>query len=79
MRMRLLGIPVGLILLIMGSVWFLQGIGVLPGSFMTGSSFWAAAGAFALVIGLLLIAGALMGRKPATKSTLFLELPTGKY
>ncbi len=77
--MRLLGIPVGLILLFMGSAWFLQGIGILPGSFMTGSSFWAAAGAFALIIGLLLIAAALMGRKPPTNNTLFREPPTGTY
>ena len=27
---------VGVILVILGSVWFLQGINVLPGSFMTG-------------------------------------------
>ena len=65
--MRLLCIPVGLIILFMGSVWFLQGIGVLPGSFMTGSSFWAAAGALAFIVGLLLIAVGLDGRKPPTK------------
>ena len=67
MRMRLVCIPVGLIILFMGSVWFLQGIGVLPGSFMTGSSFWAAAGALGLIVGLLLIAVGLKGRKPPTK------------
>ncbi|MGA2625928.1 MAG: hypothetical protein ABSF63_02565 [Candidatus Bathyarchaeia archaeon] len=67
MRMRLLGIPVGLILLFMGSVWFLQGIGVLPGSFMTGSSFWAAAGALAVIVGLVLIVVGMSGRKPPTQ------------
>ena len=79
MRIRLLGIPVGLIILFMGSVWFLQGIGVLPGSFMTGSSFWATAGALALIIGLLLIGAALIGRKPLTKSTLSQDPLSGKY
>jgi len=79
MRIRLLGIPVGLIILFIGSVWFLQGIGVLPGSFMTGSSFWAAAGALALIIGLLLIGAALIGRKPLTKSTLSQDPLSGKY
>jgi hypothetical protein len=78
MRIRLLGIPVGLIILFMGSVWFLQGVGVLPGSIMTGSSFWAAAGALALIVGLLLIAMALIGRKPPTKSTLSRGLFSGK-
>ena len=67
MRMRLLGIPVGLILLFMGSVWFLQGVGVLPGSFMTGSSFWAAAGALAVIVGLVLIVVGMSGRKPPTQ------------
>jgi hypothetical protein len=77
--MRLLAIPVGLIILFLGSVWFLQGIGVLPGSFMTGSTFWAGAGAIALIIGLMLIVAGLVGRKPPTKSTLSQGLPTGKY
>jgi LPXTG-motif cell wall-anchored protein len=34
-----------------GCVWFLQGINILPGSFMTGQTKWAVVG------GLLLIAG----------------------
>ena len=37
---------------LIGIVWILQGINVLPGSFMTGSSFWAGMGAVSLVIGL---------------------------
>lgn len=39
----------GVIMLAAGGVWFLQGIRVLPGSFMTGSRFWAVTGA---VVGL---------------------------
>ncbi len=31
----------GIVMLALGGVWFLQGIRVLPGSFMTGSRFWA--------------------------------------
>ena len=31
--------------MIVGAIWFLQGIRVLPGSFMTGSTFWAVGGA----------------------------------
>lgn len=31
--------------LFMGLVWFLQGINVLPGSFMTGQTKWAVIGA----------------------------------
>jgi hypothetical protein len=33
-------------------VWFLQGINVLPGSFMTGQTKWAVYGAITLAIGL---------------------------
>jgi len=35
------------VLLLMGTVWFLQGINVLPGSFMTGQPRWAVYGAIA--------------------------------
>jgi hypothetical protein len=42
----------------MGGVWFLQGINVLPGSFMTGQTKWAVYGALLLLAGVgLLIAG----------------------
>ncbi len=41
--------------LVLGSVWVLQGVGVLPGSFMTGQTFWAWAGAGVLGIGAFLI------------------------
>jgi hypothetical protein len=41
----------GALFLLMGCVWFLQGINVIPGSFMTGQPKWAAYG------GLLAIAG----------------------
>jgi hypothetical protein len=40
---------------LMGSVWFLQGINVLPGSFMTGQIKWAAYGAVAIVLGVLIL------------------------
>lgn len=51
---RLLTI-VGLLLLLTGLVWFFQGIGVIPGSFMTGQRFWAAAGVVAGAGGLWLL------------------------
>jgi hypothetical protein len=43
---------VGGLFILVGGVWFLQGIGVLPGSFMTGSTFWAVTGAIVAVTGL---------------------------
>ncbi len=41
----------GLLLILSGCVWFLQGIGVLPGSFMSGQLQWAVNGGIAVVIG----------------------------
>ena len=46
---------VGLLLVAAGIVWIGQGLGVLPGSFMSGDPFWAAAGGVALVIGAVLV------------------------
>ena len=42
---------VGALLALVGIVWILQGINVLPGSFMTGQMQWAYYGAIALVAG----------------------------
>jgi hypothetical protein len=36
---------------LMGLVFFLQGINILPGSFMTGDPQWAVYGAIAMVLG----------------------------
>jgi len=42
----------GLVLIVIGAIWFLQGIDVLPGSFMTGQTQWAVYGGIAMVAGL---------------------------
>ena len=49
---------IGVLVTLMGVVWFLQGINILPGSFMTGQSQWAIYGAIAVVsgVGLLVFA-----------------------
>ena len=55
----------GLLLVLIGIVWILQGLNVLPGSFMTGQIQWAAYGAIALAIGcVLLYVGRRGVRKP---------------
>jgi hypothetical protein len=46
---------VGVLLILMGGVWFLQGISVLPGSFMSGQMRWAIYGGITVAIGILLI------------------------
>ena len=53
----------GVILTGAGLVWSLQGLNLLRGSVMSGSSFWATAGPIILVIGLVLIAIAIARRR----------------
>ena len=49
---------VGVILMLMGAIWFLQGINVLPGSFMTGQTKWAIYGGLLATIGIGLLISA---------------------
>lgn len=53
--MRYVLLVVGGLMDLVGVVWLLQGVGVLPGSFMTGQLFWAVMGVILLVVGSLLI------------------------
>lgn len=56
--MRIASTVVGVLCLLVGCIWFLQGINVLPGSFMTGQTKWAVYGALLFVVGLaVLVAG----------------------
>jgi hypothetical protein len=56
---------VGALLACCGIVWILQGVNVLPGSFMTGQIRWAVIGGVALAAGIGLIAFARrLGRSP---------------
>ena len=43
---------VGALCLLTGCIWILQGINLLPGSFMTGQRKWAVYGALVLVAGI---------------------------
>jgi uncharacterized membrane-anchored protein YitT (DUF2179 family) len=52
---RLILRTIAVILLLMGTVWFFQGINVLPGSFMTGQIKWAVYGGIADFVGLTLL------------------------
>lgn len=47
----------GVVFILVGVVWFLQGINVLPGSFMTGQTKWAIIGAISFVVGIVLLVG----------------------
>ena len=50
-RMRWVLLILGGLMVLMGGVWTLQGIGILPGSFMSGQTFWAMASLLTLVAG----------------------------
>ena len=49
---------IGILCLLMGCVWILQGINILPGSFMTGQTKWAIYGALLAIAGLGLLISA---------------------
>jgi hypothetical protein len=53
--MRLALNIVAILLVLVGFTWFLQGINVLPGSFMTGQIRWAVYGGIAVAVGITLL------------------------
>lgn len=53
--MRIALTIVGAFLVLSGNIWFLQGINVLPGSFMTGRPEWAVYGGIAVAAGVALL------------------------
>jgi LPXTG-motif cell wall-anchored protein len=57
----------GVLFILAGGVWFLQGINVIPGSFMTGQTQWAIYGAIALLAGIGLLIFANRRRHPPSE------------
>jgi hypothetical protein len=58
---------VAVLLVLSGAIWFLQGINVLPGSFMTGQTRWAVYGGIAIAAGIALLLGTNRPRKNIDK------------
>jgi hypothetical protein len=56
---------VGVFLALQGGIFILQGVNILPGSFMTGDIRWAYRGAVLAAIGIALLLLALRKRQPA--------------
>jgi hypothetical protein len=54
-RMRKFVNVLAILSILMGMIWILQGVNILPGSFMTGDIRWAWRGAAAAVVGILLL------------------------
>jgi hypothetical protein len=46
---------IGVLMVLFGCIWFLQGINVLPGSFMTGQIQWAVIGGIAAAVGVVVL------------------------
>jgi hypothetical protein len=61
--MKLVLTIAGAVMVLLGAVWILQGINILPGSFMTGQIQWAIYGAVLAIAGVVVILWA--RRKPA--------------
>jgi hypothetical protein len=53
----------GAVLILMGCIWILQGVNILPGSFMTGQIRWAVYGGIAVAVGAALLLSANRRRK----------------
>lgn len=61
MGKRLL-VGIGVLLVVLGAVWTVQGLGYLEGSFMTGQKLWTAIGLLCVIGGLVLAVGGLRRR-----------------
>ena len=57
--MRIAMIVVGILCLLVGCVWILQGINVLPGSFMSGHAKWSVYGTVVAIVGIALLVAAM--------------------
>jgi hypothetical protein len=54
---------VGVLLVLIGVVWILQGYNILPGSFMSGQMKWAYNGMIAAAVGTLLVANVFLKKR----------------
>jgi hypothetical protein len=56
---RALFAAVGALIALAGTIWTLQGIGILRGSVMSGKALWAVIGPLATIAGVLMIVGSM--------------------
>jgi glucose uptake protein GlcU len=54
----------GVLLVLMGLIWTLQGLGYLAGSPMTGVTLWAVVGPIVAILGGILLVGVVRSRRP---------------
>jgi len=60
--MRILLVGAGSLIALAGVIFTLQGVGVIGGSFMSGTTTWAVLGPVIALVGLALVAAALLRR-----------------
>ncbi len=61
--MRFVGPVIGLLLIVVGLVWTIQGYGTLKGSFMTGSRMWFRIGIACVVAGVVILVASLVATR----------------
>jgi hypothetical protein len=54
---------VGVLCVLLGGLWFLQGVGVVGGSFMTGSKLWLFIGVVVVLAGIALLRSGYRARR----------------
>ncbi|MFF2372415.1 hypothetical protein [Agromyces sp. NPDC058110] len=59
---------VGALLTLSGVVWTLQGVGILPGSAMSGEMLWAFVGPIVAAVGLAILGWGIARRRRGSKS-----------
>jgi hypothetical protein len=59
-----LRVGLGVLLVLVGLIWTLQGLGYIAGSVMTGVTLWAITGPIVAILGIWLVAGAFRARRP---------------
>ena len=57
-------VVIGVLFVLVGGVWFFQGIDLLGGSFMSGQAIWAVIGGIAVIAGAALILSGVRGPRP---------------
>lgn len=65
--MRWISAAAGAVLVLLGALWTFQGLGVIGGSFMTGSRTWLVIGLVVLAVGGTLLVRALRSGRRATR------------
>ena len=57
-------VVIGVLFVLVGSVWFFQGVDLLGGSFMSGQAVWAVIGGIAVIAGAALVLSGVRGPRP---------------